>query len=85
MWGEFSVADAIGSVGALMLCVAYFRVSRRQVDPDGLNYHLMNLAGSALLLVSLWFRPNPGAILIEAVWAAIALTALLRLCARRTR
>ncbi len=83
MWGDFSVPDAIGSVGALMLCAAYFLVSRRQVDPEGLPYQLLNLFGSALLLVSLWFRPNPGAILIEVIWAAIALTALVRILRRR--
>lgn len=60
-----------------------FLVSRRRVDPEGAGYNLMNLVGAALLLVSLWFRPNPGAILIEAVWAVIALMALLRLFGRR--
>jgi hypothetical protein len=83
MWADFSVPDAIGSVGALLLCAAYFLVSRRRVDPEGLRYHLMNLVGSALLLLSLWFRPNPGAILIEVIWAAIALSSLLHLMSGR--
>ncbi len=43
----------------------------------------MNLGGAALLLYSLWFRPNPGAVLIEVIWAAIALLALARLLRRR--
>lgn len=80
----FDPWDAPGMVGALVLCAAYFMVSRRAVDPEGLTYQLMNLVGSALLLVSLWFRPNPGAILIEVIWAAIALMALARILRRRT-
>jgi hypothetical protein len=83
MWDDLTVPDAIGSVGALMLCAGYFLVSRRRVDPEGFSYQLMNLAGSVLLLVSLWFRPNPGAILIELIWAAIASSALVRILRRR--
>jgi hypothetical protein len=79
---DVTLPDAIGLVGALLLCAAYFLVSRRQVDPQGARYHAMNLVGSALLLLSLWSRPNPGAILIEVIWAAIALTALARLLRR---
>ena len=79
----FTFADAVGTFGALILCAAYFLVSRQSLDPAGARYQLMNLAGAALLLFSLWFRPNPGAILIEVIWAAIALTALVRLLLRR--
>ena len=80
---DVTLPDIVGLVGALLVCAAYFLVSHRAVDPEGLRYHLLNLVGAALLLVSLWFRPNPGAILIEAIWATIALAALLRLLYRR--
>ena len=83
--GGVTLSDAIGLVGALLLCAAYFLVSRRALDPEGARYQLMNLVGAALLLVSLWFRPNPGAILIEVIWAAIALTALVRLLRKSAR
>ena len=78
-----TIPDAVGMGGALMLCAAYFLVSRRSLDPEGAPYQLINLAGAALLLFSLWFRPNPGAILIEVIWSAIALMALARLALRR--
>ena len=77
MFDDFGFTDAIGLIGALMLCGAYFGVSRGWFDPRRLPYHLVNLGGSSLLLVSLYFKPNPGAILIEVLWAAIALTAIL--------
>lgn len=81
----FTLADLVGAVGALIVCAAYFMVSRGMVDPQGAAYHAVNLCGASMLLVSLWFRPNPGAIMIEAIWAAIALAALLRLLGRRTK
>ena len=75
--------DLVGVAGALLICAAYFAVSVGRVDPEGLPYQGANALGSTLLLVSLWFRPNPGAIVIEALWLMIALFALGRLWARR--
>ena len=80
----FGFLDAIGVVGSLVLCAAYWMVSRRRLDPEALPYNLMNLGGSSLLLVSLYFRPNPGAILIEVLWAAIALLAIARIFRQRS-
>jgi len=80
--GDFLLTDALGVVGSLMLVGAYWMVTRRRLDPEALPYNLANLAGSALLLVSLWVRPNHGAILIEVLWAAIAITAIVRVLAR---
>jgi hypothetical protein len=85
MLADLSLPDVAGLAGALLVCAAYFLVSRRALDPEGLHFQLMNLAGAALLLVSLWFRPNLGAILIEIIWAAIALLALVRLVRQRRR
>ncbi len=79
MFGDFLLTDLLGVIGALALCAAYWMVTRRRLDPEALTYNMMNLGGSALLLVSLWFNPNHGAILIEVIWAAIALTAIVRL------
>jgi len=68
----FTFLDFLGVVGSLMICAAYLAVSLRRVDPEGYRFHLVNAGGSILLLLSLWFRPNPGAILIEVLWLSIA-------------
>ena len=83
MLADFTLADLVGVVGSLMICAAYFAVSNRWVDPEGLRYHLINVSGAGLLLVSLYYRPNPGAILIEALWVIIALLGILRALRRR--
>ena len=36
-----------------------------------------NLAGAAFILVSLYYRPNAGAIMIEVLWVLIAVWALI--------
>ncbi len=78
MWEGFTSADLVGVIGSLTICAAYLAVSLRRLDPEGLCYQGMNAAGSLMLLGSLWFRPNPGAVLIEVLWLAIALFAIAR-------
>lgn len=85
MLDDFSFTDAVGLVGALTICTAYGAVSAGRLDATRLPYQLMNLAGSGLLLVSLYFKPNPGAILIEVLWAAIAMTAIIGIMRGRRR
>lgn len=85
MLDDFTFFDLLGVIGSLTICAAYFAVSSGRLDPQRTPYQLFNIAGAALLLVSLWFRPNPGAILIEAIWVLIALWSLAQIWLRRAR
>ena len=38
----------------------------------------MNLIGALMILLSLYYRPNAGAILIEVLWVVIAIASLTR-------
>ena len=64
--------DWVGIIGSLMIAGAYYGVSNNYFSPEKLTYHLINLLGSLLILLSLYFKPNPGAILIELLWIFIA-------------
>ncbi len=83
MWSEFNALDFVGVVGSLMICAAYLAISLGRVNPEGFAFHVVNAAGSILLLVSLYFRPNPGAILIEVLWLAIAGFGIARAMVKR--
>lgn len=83
MLDGFGIPDALGVVGSLLICGAYFLVSTGRMPAETIRFQLINVSGACLLLFSLWFRPNPGAILIEAIWLVIALGAILRILARR--
>jgi len=83
MWADFTFLDFVGIVGSLMICAAYLMVSLGRVNPEGFAFHIVNASGSILLLVSLYFRPNPGAILIEVLWLAIAGFGIARAILRR--
>ncbi len=69
---SLSFLDWVGIIGSLMIAGGYYGVSNNHFSPDRLTYHLINLVGSLLILLSLYFKPNPGAILIELLWIFIA-------------
>ena len=78
MLAALTLIDWIGILGSLAIAGAYLAVSRGWVDAVRPGFHLINLAGAAMILGSLVYRPNAGAILIEVLWVAIALASLLR-------
>ena len=69
---SLSFLDWVGIIGSLMIAGGYYGVSNNYFSPERLTYHLINLLGSLLILLSLYFKPNPGAILIELLWIFIA-------------
>ena len=83
MLNEMTLVDWLGVLGSLMIASAYLAVSRSWLDPEKPTFNLLNLFGASLILCSLYFRPNAGAILIELLWVFIALTALFRHLLRR--
>ena len=80
---DFTIIDWLGVLGSLVIAGAYLAVSRGWVDARRPAFNLLNLIGAALVLTSLYYRPNAGAILIEVLWMLIALYALLSIFLRR--
>lgn len=83
MLSEMTAIDWLGVLGSFMIAGAYLAVSRGWVAAEKPAFNLMNLGGAALILWSLWYRPNAGAILIEVLWILIALAALTRWVLKR--
>ena len=85
MLSEMTLIDWLGVLGSFVIAGAYLAVTRGWVDAARPAFNLLNLGGAGLILWSLWYRPNAGAILIEVLWVGIALTALARWAMRRGR
>lgn len=83
MIAEMTFVDWLGVAGSFVIAGAYLAVSRGWLAAERPAFHLINLAGAALVLWSLWHRPNAGAIMIEVLWVLIALAALLHYALRR--
>ena len=80
---DFALYDAIGIVGSLFIAGAYLAVTRKWLAGDQPTFQALNLIGAVLILFSLWYRPNAGAILIEVLWIIIAITSLIGLWRKR--
>ena len=83
MIAELTIIDWIGVLGSLLIAGAYLAVSRGWVDARKPGFNLLNLSGALLILFSLWYRPNAGAILIEVLWVGIAIAALINWAVNR--
>ena len=83
MLASMTLIDWLGVLGSFVIAGAYLAVSRGWVAPEKPTFNLMNLVGAGLILLSLYYRPNAGAIMIEVLWILIALAALARWVLRR--
>ena len=75
---EFDFFDWLGIMGSLLIAGAYYGVSNEYFSPKKLLYHLINLIGSFSILISLYYKPNPGAIIIELLWIFIAISSIYK-------
>lgn len=80
-----TLLDAGGVIGLLLVLLAYAGIHFDWFDPKRAAALLMNIFGSALILVSTIHASNLSAFLMEAAWAAMALYGLLKLVLQRKR
>ncbi len=73
-----TLADAIGSFGALVVVAAYFATQMRMMNSDDLVFPVLNLLGSALIVYSLLQNFNLASMLIEGFWIAISLLGIFQ-------
>ena len=75
--------DFIGNIGVALILVAYLLLQFERIDSRKVPYSLMNGAGAALILFSLYFDFNLSAFVIEFFWLLISVIGLLRATGRR--
>ena len=75
---DFDFFDWLGIMGSFLIAGAYYGVSNEYFSPKKLLYHLINLIGSFSILISLYYKPNPGAIIIELLWIFIAISSIYK-------
>jgi hypothetical protein len=77
--------DLTGFVGVLLIVTAYLLLQLDKLPSSSLNFSLLNAAGSLLIMLSLVFKFNVSAFLIEVFWFLISLIGLSKwLAARET-
>jgi hypothetical protein len=73
-----SVSSVIGSIGVILLLLAFFLNLFKYVSQENRAYILLNVVGAGLsCYASILIRYTPF-IILEAVWCLVALTGLFR-------
>ncbi len=81
---DYSWFDLVGNIGVLLMVVAYLLLQLEKLSSSALSYLLLNAVGALLVIISLKFRFNLSAFLMEAFWLLISLFGLMKpLFARR--
>jgi hypothetical protein len=75
---DYSWFDLVGSVGVLLMVIAYLLLQLEKLSSSALSYLLLNVVGAVLVIISLMFRFNLSAFLMEAFWLLISLYGLTK-------
>ena len=75
---DYSWFDLIGNVGVLLMVIAYLLLQLEKVSSSAVSYLLLNAVGAVLVIISLMFRFNLSAFLMEAFWLLISLYGLTK-------
>lgn len=78
-----SIADIIGLLGTALVVAAYFLMQLNKLDPKGLQFNLMNLAGAVCLILSLVVHFNLASFVIEIFWIAASLVGIYHYIKRK--
>jgi hypothetical protein len=69
----------VSLVGALAILVAYAANQFGLLSPSNGSYSVLNLVGAAILTFVAWAEEQYGFLLLEAVWTAVSLWAVVKL------
>lgn len=84
MTDQLDIYSAIGFVGTACIIGAYFYLTAKD-RPNPFILHGTNLAGAALLTISLLVHTNIPSLVLEGFWAAIAIWGLVKAIRARKR
>lgn len=73
-----TVPDLLGYAGVSLVVVTYGLSQMGRMDVKRPLYPALNGVGALLILISLYFRPNPPSVVIEFFWLAISVLGLIR-------
>jgi hypothetical protein len=75
---NYGLTDFLGNVGVALIVIAYLLLQLNRLSSNTLSYSLLNAAGAALIIVSLWSNFNLSAFIMEAFWVLISLIGICR-------
>ena len=78
-----TLIDIIGLTGVVIILVTYLLLQIEKMASTSLGYSLLNILGSALIMVSLSINWNLASAVIEAFWIMISLIGVYKYFKKR--
>ncbi len=70
---DINIFDVFGSIGAITIVITYMLLQLKKIKSDDLLYSILNAIGAGLILLSLIYKFNLSAFLIEIFWLFISI------------
>ncbi|HEY3104535.1 MAG TPA: hypothetical protein VGJ69_13160 [Pyrinomonadaceae bacterium] len=80
---QYAWYDFAGNIGVALMVLAYLLIQAEKIRSRDLSYSLMNSIGALLVVVSLLYRFNLSAFLVESFWFVISVYGLLKFASKR--
>ncbi len=81
----FAWHDILGTVGVVVIILAYVLLQTERLRSDQLAYSLLNAIGAVLILISLYFSFNFPSFIVEFFWLVISLFGIGKYLLRQGR
>jgi hypothetical protein len=79
---QYAWYDFVGNIGVGLMVLGYLLLQAEKIRSSDLSYSLMNGIGALLVVVSLLYRFNLSAFLVEAFWLLISVYGLIKFAAK---
>ena len=83
MLSNYEWHDLVGNLGVFMVVASYFWMQLGRISGQSVAYSLINAVGAVFILVSLYFKFNLSAVMVEFFWLVISLMGVV-LAMRKT-
>jgi hypothetical protein len=74
---NFSAGDILGSLGVLLLLIAFMMNLLKKWKQDGFLYTFLNTIGATMTCISSWLINFIPFVVLEATWTIVSLVALI--------
>ena len=75
---NYSWFDLVGNIGVLLMVIAYLLLQLEKMSSSASSYLVLNVIGAVMVIISLMFRFNLSAFLMESFWLLISLYGLTK-------
>lgn len=75
---DYAWFDLVGNIGVLMMVIAYLLLQLEKLESSSFAYLIVNATGATLVIISLLYRFNLSAFLMEGFWLLISIYGLIK-------